>query len=148
MSTIFYTLLFASFYKSPWSNYYSSKCMCPFQFQHCVAFRMHVFRTFAISRERGWSTSKNDELVIRRRTGTQGKFIGRSFFCDAWDFHDPRIMEWGNKVRTIPSLPGHSRHSGEKKRARTQCLIVPCHDFTLKKYFQFESFRIKRETII
>lgn len=29
-----------------------------------------------------WNTLKDDELVIRRRT-TQGKFIGRSFFCDA-----------------------------------------------------------------
>lgn len=81
---------------------------------------MHVFKTFAISSVRKreeWNTSRDDELVIRRRTGTQGKFIGRSFFCDAWDFHDPRIMEWGIKCEQFRHSRVTHRHGISVKRS-------------------------------
>lgn len=43
----------------------------------------------------------------------------------------------GNKVRTIPSLSGHSPswHFTEKKRVRTHCLIVPVTTSRLKSTF-------------
>ena len=60
----------------------------------CMYLRLPQFRMR--KRERGGGIELIEEWWISnsRRTGTQGKFIGWSFFCNAWDFHDSRIMEW------------------------------------------------------